>query len=110
MSALLSLAVLVGTTAISVAGNMLLKYASESGAAAVAAMGCACWCIAATGFLVLAKSNGLAVTAVATALMGLLATAAVGVLFFGESLSERQMVGIGMAVLAVILVSLPTSS
>lgn len=110
MSALLTMAVLVGTTAINVAGNTLLKYAGESGTVAAATVGCACYCAGAAGFLFLAKLNGLAVTAVATALMSLLATVAVGMLFFGESLSERQIVGIGLAVLAVILVSLPTSS
>ena len=110
MSTLFTVVVLLGTTAINVAGSTLLKYAGESGTIAAATVGCACYCVGAAGFLFLATLNGLAVTAVATALMSLLATVVVGMLFFGESLSELQMVGIGMAVLAVILVSLPTSS
>lgn len=110
MSALLFVAILVGTTAINVLGNTLLKLAGESGTVVVATVGCACWCAGAAGFLTLARMNGLAVAGVATALMSLLATVAVGVLLFGESLSARQLVGIGAAVLGVILISLPTAS
>lgn len=62
------------------------------------------------GFLYLAKLNGLAVTGVATAVASLLATIAVGIVFFGETLSARQLLGVGAAVLGVILVSIPASS
>ena len=87
-----------------------MSYAGESGAFAAATVACACWCLGAAGFLYLAKLNGLAVTGAATAVASLLATVAVGIVFFGETLAARQLVGICAAVLGVILNSPPLSS
>ena len=86
---------------------MTLKAAAASENAALAIVGAACWTLGAAVFVQLLKTNDLAIIAVLTASIGIVATVCFGVFAFGETLSIRQVIGIAVAMIGVVVISWP---
>lgn len=95
---------------INVGGTFLLKFAATSGNVATGIMGCACYVFAAALFVLVVKEQPLSLIAVVTSMLALLASVAIGVLVFKEAIAPIHMIGIALALGAVVLISLPVKT
>ena len=98
-------AVLAINMAASVGGSSALKFAVASGNPLYATIGCVCWSITASTFLMLAKEQDLGVIAVVTNALVLLTVTAIGTVFFGEAVTQIKLAGLlciiaGLALMA----------
>lgn len=103
----LTVAMLVSSAVLNVTGVTLLRYASTSGNGIAAVCGCLCWAATSAVFLgLLNTGQKIAILSTLTASLGFLAVIVVG-LFFGETLSHRQVAAIGLLIIGMALLSLP---
>lgn len=98
--------VLAGIVAFTSVGDFALKHASLKMAPFASSWlfgGAALYALTACGWVVLMQSHNLAQIGVLYSAATILALTGVGILFFGESLSSRQMLGLAAALLSVVL-------
>lgn len=92
---------------LNVTGATLLKLAAETGSGAAAIGGCLAWAATSAIFLALLRmDHPLALLSTVTSAVGFLAVMAVG-MFFGEVLTGRQMVAVGLMMIGMVLLGLP---
>lgn len=100
---------LVMSTLMSVAGTVALRIASESQSVPVAIIGASMWSAAAAGFTWASnKGVDLSVASAALSAGGLLAIQLIGLVWFGEQMTLPRFLAVGLIVVALILLSLPT--
>lgn len=100
--------ILAGVVALTVSGDYALKHASMAASPIASywfAGGAALYAVTALGWLLLMRSHNLGQIAVLYSSATILALTGAGVLFFGENVSSKQVVGITAALLSVLLTS-----
>ncbi|PTV94518.1 hypothetical protein C8J27_10749 [Rhodobacter aestuarii] len=98
--------ILVGIVAFTILGDYALKSAAIKTAPFTTswfAAGTVLYAVTALGWVFLMQTHNLAQIAVLYSSATILGLTAVGVAFFGETLSLRQIVGLGAALFAVVI-------
>lgn len=89
--------------AASVGGSSALKFAVTTGNPFFATLGCVCWSITASTFLMLAKEQALGVIAVVTNALVLLTVTAIGAIFFDETITRIKLAGLLCIIAGLVL-------
>ena len=96
------------TTMIVIAGDYYIKLAVDRGhslQSPLFLLGCALYALSAVGWFLTLRHITLAQTGVAFSILSLLALCGMGVVFFEERLQAREMIGIALAVSAMLLMT-----
>lgn len=107
MSHVTLIVLLFGNTAMNVVGVILLRYSVSVESPIVAVLGCIFWAGTSVTFLMLlASGKELAVLSTVTASLGFIAVILIGYMF-GETLTNKQLLGIAMLLFGIAILSLP---
>jgi len=110
MDTLLTSSLILMNVMINVGGTYLLKQAAASGNPICGILGCVCYVLAAALFVSVVKEQPLALVAVSTSVLSLAASIMIGVFVFKESLSWIAILGVVLALISVVLISLPVGT
>ena len=93
----------------SAAGTIGIRLASDQNNLALAIFGSSLWALSATGF-VYASSKGLDLSVLAASMSaaGLLVVTVTGILAFGDAAHPRIFIALGLIIVAIALLALPT--
>ena len=106
-----TIALLLCSGALNAAGAVLQRYAHGSGDVLAGVLGCLCWAGTSLVFLVLLGARSeLTVAAATTSAAGIVSVALVGVFWFGDTLSLRQILALGAMIVSILALSLPGSA
>ena len=94
----------------STAGTISIRLAESSGGLALAIVGGSLWSLSGAGF-VYASSKGLdlGVTATAMSAVGLITINIVGMIWFGDMVTSRRLLGLALIVIAMMLIAWPAT-
>lgn len=95
------------TALIDLAGDVVIKSAADKGRffSMATGAGVLLYAITAICWYVVMRNVGLGLGAVFYSMLGLIATVAIGAIWFGDAFGTRQLLGLGCAVAAMALMS-----